>query len=537
MIVRFCCALAVFSLVGFVLVQAVDGHVEAADCASGATAADLDAFFSRDGAVGMAGADYAHAFALPDGRTLWLLQDAFWNPTGQLTGAQYAHNAALVQTNNCFEVAPRVDGEGPSWIGSSVEAPLENWFWPLDAEIGSDGHLWLFLASMRNVADDDAGGLPSGTWRARLALPSLRLVDLEPASDSSRSLFGYSIVSDDEWTYLFANCYRQFTSAGFDPACSPYVYVARVPKGELDEPLEYWNGSGWSDRRDDRQPVMTGDTSLAPSVERFGDTYVSVSDDNEWFGSELVVRTAKAPQGPWSEVSRFSPETKCAEHCHNYGPFILPRLENDQIVIVHSNNAWDMEAVAYPEPSIYRLDVLSVAVAGIPGAPLADTADAQVVDPADDPTAAAAAPGGLGERTVAVETSAENVPLRPSQQTEMHPLTAVAQFSLLGLAVVVMASGALGIVLIARAGDPVRRRRALQRLRARGDDLEGATLTGRHEVTAQGRCAEHRRWAQGHEESERSAMGHARRHVRRADEGVASGSDQLQARADAMSGP
>jgi hypothetical protein len=95
-----------------------------------------------------------------------------------------------------------------SWIGSWVEDELDHWFWPLDAEVGADGHLWLFLAEVRNPNGSGAahGAQPVATWRARYRLPDLELVDLEPARDASSALFGYSIVSDDDWTYLYGHC-------------------------------------------------------------------------------------------------------------------------------------------------------------------------------------------------------------------------------------------------------------------------------------------------------------------------------------------
>ena len=90
---------AVFAL-GAVCDSVVGRH--AAGCGgrvrSSTSAADLDAFFAADGAGGLAGADYPHAYALPDGRTLWLFQDAFVGADGDLVDDHFAHNAALIQT-------------------------------------------------------------------------------------------------------------------------------------------------------------------------------------------------------------------------------------------------------------------------------------------------------------------------------------------------------------------------------------------------------------------------------------------------------
>ncbi|MGB3737574.1 MAG: hypothetical protein WA964_21670 [Ilumatobacter sp.] len=344
----------------------------AAECAPSSTAEGLNEFLQSDDAAGLAGADYPHAIDLPDGRTLWYFQDAFFGSGTKLDGASFAHNAALVQDGDCFERLVAPGGDGNSWIGSWVEADLQNWLWPLDAEVGADGHLWLFLAEMQNPNGSGAarGALPVGTWVARYSLPDLQLVGMELAPDPSRSLFGYSIVSDEDFSYLYGHCYRQFDAAGaigFDSECSPHAYVARVPVGQFDDDLEYWTSSGWSDDREDRLPVLTSDISMPVSVQRFGDVYVAASDEGDWFGDDVVVYTAAAPQGPWIESARYTPATTCGEGCNNYGSFVLPRLEGDRVVIAQSNNARDM-AYAFELASLYRPDVRAIDVPGISAA-------------------------------------------------------------------------------------------------------------------------------------------------------------------------
>ena len=301
---------AVFALGAILTVSWADApRAAAAECAASTSAADLDAFFAADGAGGLAGADYPHAYALPDGRTLWLFQDAFVGADGDLVDDHFAHNAALIQTGSCFSLLPTSGGQGTSWLGSWVEEALGQWFWPLDAEIGADGNLWLFLAEVRNPNRSGAatGAEPVATWRARYRLPDLELLDMEQAADSSSSLYGYSIVSDNDWTYLYGHCYRQFVPGeeyGFDPSCSPHAYLARVPKGQLDRRPYYWTGTGWSRLRDGpRARVDRPSASMPVSVERFGDVYVAASDEGDWYGGDIVIRTAHAPQGPWTEVA------------------------------------------------------------------------------------------------------------------------------------------------------------------------------------------------------------------------------------------
>lgn len=380
-------------MVGLVLAASIwlsPTSTSAAECAPASTAEGLNTFFQGDDASGLAGADYAHAIDLPDGRTLWYFQDAFFGAGSTLDGNAFAHNAALVQDGDCFELLDPPGGEGDSWIGSWVETNLQNWLWPLDAEVGADGHLWLFLAEVQNPNGSGAarGALPVGTWTARYTLPDLRLVDMTPAPDPSRSLFGYSIVSDTEFSYLYGHCYRQFDTTGligFNDDCSPYAYVARVPVGEFDQELEYWTSSGWSDDRADRLPVLSSDVSMPVSVQRFGDVYVTASDEGDWFGEDVVVYTAPAPQGPWTEALRYTPDTTCGEGCNNYGAFVMPELEGDQVVIAQSNNAKDMRD-AFDVAALYRVGVRAVDVPAVSAANVDRVPDMNLARAEPEPT-------------------------------------------------------------------------------------------------------------------------------------------------------
>jgi hypothetical protein len=471
-------------LVGAGGVSFAAAPVAAADCAASTAPQDLAAFFAANDAAGLAGADYPHVVDLPDGRTLWYFQDAFEGQDGSLRGDRFAHNAALVQDGACFERLPAPGGRGTSWIGSWVENDLQNWVWPLDAEVGADGHLWVFLAEVHNPNGRGAarGARPVGTWIARFTLPELQLVGMEEAPDPSHSLFGYSIVSDSRWTYLYGHCYRQFDGAetiGFDPDCSPHAYLARVPKGELGRELEYWSADGWTRDRSARTPVFTAEQSMPVSVERFGDTYVAVSDENDWFGSDVAVYTAPAPQGPWQEALRYTPDTKCGDDCNNYGAFVLPELHGDQVVIAHSNNAWDMDN-AFDDASLYRISVRAVDVPGVSAASLARSPSLSLAEAGPDD---AVAPVDTGADEPATEPDATDavddlVPAQTAPQPAAEPAASAdtgggvdAGAIATGVALV----GAAALVLAASTGfaralaaSRARRPAALARLRAVG---------------------------------------------------------------------
>ena len=288
----------------------------AANCAEASTAEGLHEFFRADDAAGLAGADYPHAIGLPDGRTLWYFQDAFFGSGSKLDGEQIRPQRrarARPATASNHWSAP--GGDGDSWIGSWVETDLQNWLWPLDAELGADGHLWLFLAEVQNPNGDGAarGALPVGTWVARYTYPGLRLVGMEPGSRPVRGRCSATrSCQTANGRISMATAIASSTTRGaigFDADCSPHAYLARVPVGQFDQELEYWTSTGWSDDRGERTPVLSSEISMPVSVQRFGDVYVAASDEGDWFGDDVVVYTAPAPQGPWVEALRYTPET------------------------------------------------------------------------------------------------------------------------------------------------------------------------------------------------------------------------------------
>ena len=224
-------------------------------CAAGTSASDMSTFFDT-ASTGLVGGDYPHSYPLGDGRVLWLFQDAFIGDpaTATLTSAGFAHNVALLQTGLCFELRW---GGGPitspsSFLGGALETDLSHWWWPLGGELDADGNLDVFAAEFHNLAGTGAaaGAEPVAVWRAVIRVTDLAVLSFAPAPDSlDRPLFGFSVTSDDAWSYLYGNCYRQFTSPGyvglFDTGCTTKVNVARVPRGQFELPPSYWDGSSW----------------------------------------------------------------------------------------------------------------------------------------------------------------------------------------------------------------------------------------------------------------------------------------------------
>lgn len=358
------------------------GSATAAGCGRGGSdETALDEAFTGPGlgataaVQGFGGGDYPHTYALPGGRILWLFQDLHFSndddlrndvPDGSPTNA--VHNGGLVQQGSCFTI---VGSRGRDLIGDVLTEDSRRWFWPMDGEIGIDGNLWIFMVEMSNPegAGATVGALPIRTWIAILDPVTLTQLYFEPAPDSSAALYGWSVVSTDQWSYLYSHCYRQFVTAAadisqFDASCMDDTYLARVPRGRFDQVPTYWNGIGWDTSATAAKPVQSRGVANPMSVQWLGDVFVSVTKENEWWGGRLIIDRAPAPQGPWTTVTSRSviEDMKCST-CGNYGAFLMPYLDGrGKLVVALSSGSdfelWRSNASLY-RPTFHTFDVPS----------------------------------------------------------------------------------------------------------------------------------------------------------------------------------
>jgi len=115
-------------------------------CLPGTTPADLDRLFVSEPG-GVVGADYQRTTPLPDGRVLWTFQDAEVRTSNGST--TLVHNIGMVQNANCFSVLIGGTAADPRpWLFSESTTPFVRWFWPLGAEVGVDGRVYIFAAEM-----------------------------------------------------------------------------------------------------------------------------------------------------------------------------------------------------------------------------------------------------------------------------------------------------------------------------------------------------------------------------------------------------
>lgn len=113
------------------------------------------------------------------------------------------------------------------------------------------------------------------------------------------------------------------------------IHLARVDPEQVGDPSAYrhWTGDGWSWRVRRSRPVAAGPAGeLSAAFHRGLGRWLLVHLDDP--GGRIVLRSAEAPTGPWSDGELLVSGT---EHPGLYGGYLHPwRLDDDEIYLTMS---------------------------------------------------------------------------------------------------------------------------------------------------------------------------------------------------------
>lgn len=308
------------------------------------------------------GADYQRAFALDGGRLLWVFQDAFVDDgVGDPT---LVHNAAVLDDGCMTVILGGSDSAPEAWVTDATTVPMQHWYWPLGGYQSDPETFVLFLADMVERGDHYLSHTePVGTKMVEIDLDDMSHGATADAPGSSQRLYGWSIVEDSSYRYLFGYCYRQFgwSWTGHDE-CSDDVYIARQPRPGSSVPLTYWDGGSWNPAPE--SAVDISPTNAPSGAQRGVDpmqvapasdgTWRAVTKVGDWYGDSLYFDVAPAPQGPWTTTAVI-PATMLGvssdAEVNNYFATIVPDSHAGATIAI-SSNCWSDPACDAYEPTV-----------------------------------------------------------------------------------------------------------------------------------------------------------------------------------------
>lgn len=323
---------------------------------------------------GWTGADGAATIPLPGNRILWLWGDSWIGP---VRDGKHAPGSAMI--NNAIAVQPLPSSNAPlptaqffwstdpagkpaAWAIPAQPAPLAGapiapeWFWPSGGGIVTPPNRLLVLMTRLGRIDQS-----DSIWNFRPLGSSLVIVD-NPAADPA--LWRQTI---HDLTPVDAVPGRQITWGAAVLSAGPHLLIygidatavlnkqallARAPVATPDhfDTWSFWTGRGWSSHPAEAAPLASPLASEA-SIHRLHGEYIMVYSELT-LGPRILLRTASAPQGPWSEPTTLydCPEPATDKRLFVYAPKAHPELSRPgELLIsycVNSTDFWDVAAHA-----------------------------------------------------------------------------------------------------------------------------------------------------------------------------------------------
>ncbi|MEO7678256.1 MAG: DUF4185 domain-containing protein [Verrucomicrobiota bacterium] len=315
-------------------------------------APELDAQFQNTN--GWIGADGAFSIPLSDDKTLWLFSDTW---VGEIREGKRLHPVLI---NNSIALQRR--GAMPELVyptnqGGRAEALVKpqdgvGHFWLFHAFRGRDG-LFLFLHQIKTTDSKSAFGFKTvgvsigvvsnpdeapALWKiVQTKLPFTEILEKESL------LFGSAVMKDGEFVYIYGNSSRS------EPGKRGLV-VARVREDEFMkfDAWRFFSNGKWVRNFHDATPISP-DAPSENSVWYQSSLKKYVTVYSQGIGGKILLRTAAAPTGPWSEAQTIfeCPEMKWSPKVFCYAGKAHPEIATrpDEIIVTYAANSHDFMEV------------------------------------------------------------------------------------------------------------------------------------------------------------------------------------------------
>lgn len=285
------------------------------------------------------GSDAAFSIDLGQGKVLWLFGDTFVarHPGDTRIHSAFLRNTVGIQTGYDPSKASmkfywRTGDNGPLEIFPSSK---EGWLWP-QSGVKLGNTLLIFCSRIEpDLAKNSLGFKASGWVAFRVENP-----DGEPSSwklkkvaeDKGPVTLASAVLRDGEFLDLLGS-----GDTG--------VYLARVSadaaqRGDLHD-MKWWAGGEWRSAAHRQILIFNASTEASLQVDPRGSGFLEVN--SQGFGaSDIVMRRAPRPEGPWSEPEVvYRPPESDEPYPFVYAGKAHPELKGAEMIVTYAANGPD----------------------------------------------------------------------------------------------------------------------------------------------------------------------------------------------------
>lgn len=332
---------AVFAAIALTLFPAVAGNFSFAV----SPAPEWDRSFQNTN--GWAGADVAFSIPITTNKSVWLFGDTWIGKVigGKRLDCRMIHSSIAIQQHG---QPPRffypVDKEGRPQ--SFMKSPRKGTdFWLMDGARNSHGLDFLML-QIEWTGNSVWGFRCVGTWLASVKNPdaaparwniSTQKLPFQELPNGEIASFGSAVLKDNGFVYIYGYSNPKISGE------SKKLLLARVPEGRMAHfaAWEFFSDDTWTKDFQKITPVFSdappeGSVSWQPFLKKF----VFVYTDGIW--GKIVMRTADAPQGPWSPPTALyhCPDMKISPQVFCYAGKAHPEFSaTNELLISYAANS------------------------------------------------------------------------------------------------------------------------------------------------------------------------------------------------------
>lgn len=320
---------------------------------------------------GWIGGDGAYSVALTKDRTLWLFSDTWIGQVrdGKRTGATMVNNSAawqdgrgkdakvrfFVQVPPDKNTKPATENAKPKPVALLVPDEEQSWFWLQAGALDKD-RLSLVVSRIEKTKEPGAFGFREidrelatitnpqeepTKWRAtRKKIPFA-------IYEADRQLaFGAAILADGEYYYVYGT-----DETRKKPFPERSAIVARVIKEKITDfsSWRFYHGGQWDEDWKHSDHLAKGlateySVSSLPGIQPSTEKQFLLVYTENGLSDKIVLRTATAPQGPWSDsqVVFQCPEMVRDKKVFSYAAKSHPMLSSDgELIVSYVVNSFD----------------------------------------------------------------------------------------------------------------------------------------------------------------------------------------------------